>query len=194
MNKNWRRVPLIFSFTIVFFGCATTLNEVNLNYHVPDEIIPTFQSPPSTVIRMGSVSDKRGYENPRLLVHKQNVHGDTTKGGYLAEKPISIVLEDALKEALIKAKFNIGNEKSDFELSGELLDFDLDNTYGLKSRITMTLSLTSVLSQKIVWSKTFVGRAVVTTTPWLENSFNFALDDLIKKVATSKSLAVELKD
>jgi hypothetical protein len=194
MNKNWSFVPSIFLCIIFLFGCATTMSEVNLNYHAPEEIVSAFQSPLSAAIRIGTVSDKRGYENPRLLVHKQNMHRDTTKGGYLAEKPISIVLEDALKEALTKANFNIDSEKTVFELNGELLDFDIDSAYGFKSRITMTLSLTSMTSQKIVWSKTFVGRAIVTKEPWLENSFELALDDLIKKVVASKSLAAELKD
>jgi len=194
MNKIWHCVSLTALYIIFFSGCATTLDEVRLNYHTPAEIASSFQSPPNSPIRMGTVSDKRGYENPRLLVYKQNLHGDTTKGGYLAEKPVSSVLEDALKEALTKAKFNMDSEAPDFELSGELLAFNLDSAYGLKSRITMTLSLTSAASQKIVWSETFVGRAVVTKPPRLENCFTFALDDLIKKVVTSKSLAAKLKD
>ena len=194
MNKNWHRIPLIFSSIFLYLGCAATLNEVNLNYHVPAEIGHTFQSPPISAVRMGMLSDKRGYENPRLIVHKQNLHGDTTKGGYLAEKSVSRLLEDALKDALTKAKYNMDSEIADFILSGELLSFNLDSTQGLKSRITITLSLTSVTSQKIVWSETFVGRAVVTEPPWLENCFTFALDDLIKKVVTSKSLAAKLKN
>lgn len=194
MNKNWNCVLLIFSCMVFFWGCAMTLTEVNLNYRLPAEIAPTFQSPPTSAIRMGTIWDKRGYENPRLLIHKTNLHGDTTKGGYLAEKPLSMVIADALQEAFMKAKFNMDNEKGAFVVTGELLAFNLDRTHGLKSRITVALSLTKVSSQEMIWSKTFVGRAIVTKPPWIENSFNLAVDDLIKKVIASKSLTSQLKD
>src|SRR5690554_7751194 len=86
------RLPIALSLVMLLSGCAFNVYVVNVDYKY-DNPIETDLS--SIALDVGEFKDSRNVDNPRMIVNQKNGYGQTTTGGWQAEKPlIDIVKED----------------------------------------------------------------------------------------------------
>src|SRR5687768_1141384 len=109
--------PLLAS-AIVTSGCAFTVHDVKADYSYA---IPVTTSLASRTVSVGEVKDDRGVANNRMIMNMKNLNGDTTSGGYQAEKPIAEILRDGIVQGLTAANVKVQQDAAQLSLRGQLL-------------------------------------------------------------------------
>jgi ABC-type uncharacterized transport system auxiliary subunit len=177
-------------------GCAMTEQSVVVDYSPGTSISrPSADSVAGRVL-VGRIEDKRGLANPNIILHKENLYGDTMSGAYLAEKPVAEIVRGGLAYAFGSPVDGTGTDRR-FELYGSLLDFDYETISGfwtarLNSKMSVQLYLREVSTKNVVWNETFIGRGHVEkfsgSADAVDKMLSAALDDLIPQVQQSESL------
>jgi hypothetical protein len=169
-------------------GCAFTVNDVEVGYRYPDK---AKVSAPGSAVTVGAFKDSRDVHNKRLIMNKKNLNGDTTSGGYQAEKPLSQIVRDGVVLALQAAQVQI-KSAAPLELSGQLEDFGSEMIMGwwegeFKGKLTVRFHLNDKASGKTVWKDTFVGTGSVKGGEGPEGALAASLDDLLFDLMSDKS-------
>ena len=182
-------------------GCAFTHESINLNYSLTEPLAEAFTTKPNESIQVGDIQDKRGVNDQHIIFNKKNMNGNTTSGAYLAEKPIGVIIHEAIDSALTKANFNINQQNAPYQLYGNLMDLNYEIIMGVVSgefrpKITVQLYLKDIKSGRVVWNETFIGRSSIKSS-WggndmIRNGLNSALDDLVKQITASDTLKSSL--
>lgn len=191
MKKNVLALGLVASLGLS--GCAFTTDHVRTNYQTHAQVLPSKSSKKITV---GHISDSRG-EDPKLLFHKRNAYG-TTSGKYVAEAPVSSIIESGLRDSLYKAHYISDNRHSSYTLNGNLLDFSYEAIQGLfdgdiNSKMMIEFSLINNKTGKTVWNKTFKGHtnyhvqilSFDSSSKIVRQSFNRTTDNVIEQLVNS---------
>lgn len=167
--------------TIHITGCAFSVYDVDVDYKYDKPV----QADLSEInLEVGEVTDSRDVENPRMIMNQKNMYGQTTSGGWQAEKPLNEITKQALMDGLTKANAKLAPSSTGLELSGDLLSFDGDIIMGAwqgtyKGKLTVKLQLVDKNSGKIIWRDTFIGSGEVKGGDGVANCFKVALDDLV---------------
>ena len=114
-----------------------------------------------------------------------NLYGDTTSGGWQAEKPLNEIVKDAVVQGLSKSNIML-SPNSELKLSGELLSFDVETIMrawqgSYKGKMTAKFQLVDPESGDIVWRDTFVGSSQVKGGEGVVGVLKATIDDLIDK-------------
>jgi len=192
-----KRLLLLLACSLLFSGCALTREPVTLNYNMNVPLAQSFLEKPQEAITVGIIQDKRGMDDPRLIFHKQNLYHDTMGGGWLAEKPVASIVEDAVREALAAANYNIVSAAAEYQLYGMLQELRYETVMGfwqgeLRTIMTVQLYLKDMRSGRVVWNETFMARALmkdyVFGVELVRKSLTVVLNDLAKQIAESDAL------
>jgi hypothetical protein len=172
-------------------GCAFTVDQVPINFEFQETINHGIECSKTTSI--GAITDTRPVDDPNLIVHKTNMHGYTTTGGYKAEKPLAEIIRDGLVQGFAAADLPVSGEHGDYTLRGEFMDYGYHIIMGLfdgklNSRLTVRFTLVDNARDKIVWRDTFIGRATITKGHLVRDPFSLALTDLIRQVCSDELL------
>lgn len=175
-------------------GCAFTVHDVQVNYEFEEPISLDLASQRVTV---GEFSDGRGAANPRLLMNMRNLYGDTTSGGWQAEKPLAEIVRDAVEQGLESVNANVV-EESGLRLTGQLEDFSTEIIMGfwegtLNGRLTVKMQLTDAEVGRVVWQNTYIGGASVKGGEGAVGLFRASLSDLVKDMLEDPSLIQHLQ-
>jgi len=175
----------ILSATTLFSGCAFTVHDTPINYqYTGKELILNQEGLPK--IEVGQITDFRSIENPRMILSQKNGYGQTTSGGWQAEKELSLIVQDALKQGIEKAGLNSESERQ-VAIRGQLIDVDSTVISGwIKGnvRIKLSVKLTARLDDgTILWQDTIYGDAtsekISKINDGLPQVFGSALNDLV---------------
>jgi hypothetical protein len=165
-------------------GCAFTVHDVNVDYKYSKPIEFSFLPQPISVT---DIKDARGLETPRMIMNMTNLNGQTTSGGWQAEKALSEIVKDAIVQGLEKTKSYSDGDTSKFIMSGELLSFDVKTIMGAwqgsyKGKMSAKFQLVDKESGKIVWRDNFVGSSEVKGNEGVVGVLKITLDDLVSKL------------
>lgn len=167
-------------------GCALTNESVNLNYSPNLTKLKKVSS--SKTLDVGKFQDQRG-TNPRLVMHKINLNEQEAQGMYLAEKPITSVLKNAINKALMKSGYNIA-KNGRYVLSGNLLGLDMKPIEGFihykyKCNIQLEVILSDKVTRKELWEETYNGvgyfQSKTDQGEPISIAFSRAANDLVHK-------------
>ena len=127
-----------------------------------------------------------------------NLNGDTTSGGWQAEKPLSDILKDAVVQGISNSQIQMNDLDSEVKLSGELLAFDIETIMGFwegthKGKMTAKFQLVDSASGDIVWRDTFIGNSEVKGGEGVAAVLKATLDDLIEKFLNDNYFQQQLK-
>lgn len=169
---------------ITLSGCAFTVHDVQTNYRYSSPFIS--QLSPKHV-QVGSFSDARGVQNPRMIMNMTNLNGDTTSGGWQAEKPISELLRDGVIQGLTSAGVKTQSPSAVLGLKGQLLDFNVKTIMGmwegsLEGKMIAKFQLTNSSTGNIVWQDTFVGSSQVEGGEGAVGVLKATLDNVVTKL------------
>lgn len=131
-------------------------------------------------------------------MNQTNMNGQTTSGGWQAEKPLNEITRDAVIDGLAKANAQL-NEDSNFELTGELLSYNGEIVMGMwqgtfKGALSVKLQLRDKQTDRIVWRDTFSGAGEYKGKNAIVESFKVALDDLVTDVLTDDYFLQQLRE
>ena len=181
---------------LVLGGCAFTVHDVQTNYHYS---APASTRLPSKQMEVGKFSDERGMQNPRMIMNMTNMNGNTTSGGWQAEKPLSELLRDGVIEGLTSAGVAVQHSDGTLVLKGQLLDFSVKTIMGwwegsYKGKMTAKFQLVDSSTDTVMWQDTFIGRSQVKGSKGAVGVLNATLDDLVTKLLSDKYFQQKLAE
>ncbi|MEN6489815.1 MAG: hypothetical protein ABFD66_13220 [Smithella sp.] len=191
-----KRLLLLLACSVFFSGCALTRDQVTLNYNMNIPLAQSFLDQPQEAVSIGTIMDRRGTDDPRLIFNKKNLYGDTMGGGWLAEKPVASIVEDTVREALSKANYNIA-PAAEYQLYGTLQELRYEMIMGfwegeLRTVMAVQLHLKDMRSGRVVWNETFMGRSSLKGQFFgvdvVRTALTGVLNDLAKQIGESDGL------
>lgn len=196
-NKN-----LGLFFILVFFlgGCAFAKYQAPINYqYSPPDNQKKLMSLITT--NVGAFTDSRHINDPKMIINFVNDYGQTTTGGYLAEKPVAEVIQDALIQGLQSKGIKL-DETSSKIIEGELLDTDTESITGFWSgkliiKFTVKIFVKDAKSSKVLWRDTYIARGETKCTlggiPVIQKAFTSALDDFTSQIVSDDLFLSQLQ-
>lgn len=179
---------------LLLTSCAMTNSDLALDYKQKTKINTHYLAKTSKVIRVSNFKDDRGVSDPKLIYHKRNAYGQTTSGGYVAEKPLTTIVQNAITTGLKKLHYRVGSS-GQYILTGKISRIDLKTVMGMfkvsiNTEIQVELKLLNNTGS-LLWSDTFTGHSNVKTA-WggdqtLRDSFGNSLNDVVNQLQTSDS-------
>jgi hypothetical protein len=181
---------------IVVSGCAFSVHQTPLNYTYSGQLSNDGRKAPTKSLASIDIKDARDVTTPKMIMHMYNAHGIQTSGGWEAEKPIAVIVGEALGEGFKLRGLRV-TPNGELSLSGEIVDFSgrvkapgyLDHVFSTK--LTVKLQLRNEMTKRILWRDTFIGQGTVNQTAiyngkYAKDSFVISLDDLVTKVITDE--------
>jgi len=140
-------------------GCAFSVYDVNVGYKYNNPIVTDLSA---ATLAIGEFKDSRNVANPRMIMNQKNGYGQTTTGGWQAEKPLAEIVKDAVTDGLKKSGAIINENAKNLILSAELLEFDGDIKMGAwvgsyVGKMSVKIQLVNKDTGEIIWRDTFVG-------------------------------------
>jgi len=174
-------------FTLLLLsGCAFTVHDLPVNYEYTKAItLPNNDNLPEITIT--EIKDTRTVENPRMLMNQQNGYGQTTTGGWQAEKELSLIVKDAIEQGIAKANLNSSADRK-IQINGELVDLTSSIVSGwwtgtINMKVSVKLTARDEKSDEILWRDTIFGDGTSdkqsSVKPALLEAFNSSLDNLV---------------
>lgn len=146
------------------------------------------------IITVEELQDQRGTDSNLLANKGVQIK---TSGAYVTEKPIAIIVTDAIKDTLTALNYTISEEHGDLVLSGDLLRLDSTPLEGfwsgeLDCTVQVNLKLMEKETGKQIWSEVFTGfdrktGLQVDSEGHRKETTEAALADLTNKLANSSS-------
>jgi len=167
-------------FTTQFLaGCAFTVHDLPVNYEYSNTItLPKSTDLPEVTI--SAIEDVRTVENPRMIMNQKNGYGQTTTGGWQAEKELSLIVKDAIQQGIVKANLN-SNDGRKIQLDGQLVDVTSNVVTGwvkgtINMKVSVKLTARNTDSDEILWRDTIFGDG---SSGKLRDAFANSLSDLV---------------
>lgn len=168
-------------------GCALTVHDARVDYKYTKAPVADFSSS-SEKIRVGSFEDDRGMDNPRMIMHSQNMYGNTMSGGTQAEKPVAEIVRDGVIQSLTASHARVVEDDPSVILSGDLMEYGYTVVQGLwtgtlNTKLMVKLKLASK-SGNTIWSDTLLGKTSYhgAMGPGEVVLFQLTLDDLVEQL------------
>lgn len=186
---SFRLIITTFSIALLS-GCAFTVHDLPVNYQYTGEDI-VISSNNNPEVKIESITDDRNVENPRMIMNQKNGYGQTTSGGWQAEKDLALIVKDALDQGIIKADLNSLSDRK-VSITGQLVDVSSNVVSGwtngtVNVKVAVKLSAKDP-SGKILWRDTMYGDSssekVTMIKDGLLQAFNSALDNLVSNFLT----------
>ncbi|WBV56919.1 hypothetical protein PFY10_00500 [Chryseobacterium daecheongense] len=176
-------------------SCALSNSVQQINYQSGLKIDNKLAS--SKTVQIDPMKDTRGYQDNKVIFYKKNMYNQTMSGAYMAEKPVSEILTDAIKNGLKEKNVNLGNDNKSFTLKSELQKMDYEaisgfSTVQLIPQITVKFQLIDN-EGKVVWTDLITGKAN-TKGAKFEKFLPPAIDNLVEQLVNSQDFLNTIKE
>ena len=155
----------------------------------------------SLTTNVGGFTDSRHINDPQMIINITNLHGQTTSGCYMAEKPVADIVKDALIQGL-KSKGIRFDKSSSKIIEGNLLDLDTEFITGFWSgklaiKFTVKIFVKDATTSEVLWRDTYIAKGETKSTlggiPVVQRAFTAALDDFTSKIVSDNLFLKQLK-
>lgn len=182
------KLPLTLSFLVFLAGCAFSVYDVNVDYNYDNPVKTRLDS---ISLNIGEFKDSRNLENPRMIMNQTNGYGQTTTGGWQAEKPLADIVKDAVTDGLKKSGAVVDNNSENMVLSAELLGFDGGIKMGAWvgtyfGKISVKMQLMNKQTGDVIWRDTFVGNGEAKGNQGVASVLKISLDNLVDNLLTDE--------
>lgn len=178
---------------LILKSCALTDSVQNLNYVSNFKVENTLEK--TKKVKVEEMKDDRGYDNDRVIFYKKNMYNQTMSGAYVAEKPVSEILTDAIKSGLEQKKVNV--DSGEYVLKSTLQKLDYEAISGFSSvRIIPQISVKFQLVDeqgKVVWTDIIIGKANIKGVKF-EKFMNPAIDNLVEQLLSNDDFINTIKE
>ncbi|MDC8103366.1 hypothetical protein ACNFU2_00490 [Chryseobacterium sp. PTM-20240506] len=176
-------------------SCALSNSVQKINYQSGLKIDNKLAS--SKTVQIDPMKDTRGYQDNKVIFYKKNMYNQTMSGAYMAEKPVSEILTDAIKNGLKEKNVNLGSDNKSFTLKSELQKMDYEaisgfSTVQLIPQITVKFQLIDN-EGKVVWTDLITGKAN-TKGAKFEKFLPPAIDNLVEQLVNSQDFLNTIKE
>lgn len=195
--KIWLKLLATASVATLLSGCAFTDDSLKVNYQQTAVSTHALYSKQHTALAVATVRDSRDVSNPRMLIHKENMLGETTSGGYLAGQNVSTIVRTSLVKGLRQVGYQIKPMSAPYQLQTSLEDVNLQVVMGvIKGDVDINTRVAFVLIDShqgtVLWQDSITGHGKVTTA-WggdktIAQAFNYSLQDVVRQLQESSSL------
>lgn len=182
-------------------GCAFTVHDLPVNYQYSGQSFG-LEGHHLPSISIGEINDNRNVENPKMIMHQINGYGQTTTGGWQAEKALSLIVKDALIQAIDAQGLNDERPRNVI-LEGDLVDVSSKVVSGWASgtinmKVTVKLTARDHNTNKILWRDTIFGDGTSgkesSIKPAILKAFNASLNDMVSKLFTDEYFRQQVLD
>lgn len=178
---------------LILKSCALTDSVKTLNYVSNFKAENTLEK--TKKIKVERMKDDRGYDNDKVIFYKKNMYNQTMSGAYVAEKPVSEILTDAIKSGLEQKKVNM--DSGEYVLKSTLQKLDYEAISGFSSvRIIPQISVKFQLVDnqgKVVWADIITGKANIKGAKF-EKFINPAIDNLVEQLLSNDDFINTIKE
>jgi len=184
-------------------ACAFTRDEVAVNYAYKGPAPAALTAEQRKLISSAEVTDRRGSEDPRLIINKFNAYGPT-EGSWVAEKPIVDIVRGALLDGFRAAGIRTDGGPGQPTLRTQVLELRPEVLRGfwtgtLNMRLQLRVELVDPSSGRVLWNDTFFGQSsrsglVILEDKVVAEMFGATLDDAVRQVVESPGLRQHLAD
>ena len=186
------RLLALVSISLIGGGCAFSVYDLPIHYEYAGDV-PRIERTDLPALDVGEIKDTRSVANPRMIMHQKNGYGQTTSGGWQAEKDLAVIVQDALVQGIVATGLD-GPRASRLTLTGELNDVTSEVVMGwvsgtLRVKMTVKLEASDPATGEIVWRDTFISAGEAqggTVSKTLGTAFKGALDDLLRSLFTDQ--------
>lgn len=188
-------------FTTLFLGislltltsCALSNSVKQINYQSNLKVSDRLSS--SKIVKIDEMKDMRGYSDEKVIFYKKNMYNQTMSGAYMAEKPVSEILTEAIKNGFNEKNISV-NGSNDYILKSELQKLDYEaisgfSTVQLIPEITVKFQLVDK-DGKVVWTDLITGKAN-TKGAKFEKFLPPAIDNLIQQLINNQDFLNNIK-
>lgn len=145
-------------------------------------------------LRIAEFTDGRSIENPRLIT---DVNLDNaTEGGYQAEKALSEIIQDAIKDGFANANAKLVETEGDMYLQGNLLSTEAQiiDRGGVETiQLTLRTAVQLMSGSRTVWQTTLFGRGRVPASEGMAATVRAALDRMINELIGDGYFLAEIR-
>lgn len=181
--------------TLLFLtSCALSNSVKQINYQSNFKFDTKLES--SKIIKVEAMRDERGYTDNKVIFYKKNMYNQTMSGAYLAEKPMTDILTEAIKNGF-KEKNIITNENGNtFILKSTLQKLDYEaisgfTTVQLIPQIVVKFQLTDT-NGKVVWTDILTGKSNTKGTNF-EKFLPPSIDNLVEQLVNNQDFLNTIK-
>ncbi|MGV1021354.1 hypothetical protein ACTS9V_17215 [Empedobacter falsenii] len=171
---------------ITLTSCALSNSIKQINYQSNLKVSDRLSS--SKIVKIDEMKDMRGYSDEKVIFYKKNMYNQTMSGAYMAEKPVSEILTEAIKNGFNEKNISV-NGSNDYILKSELQKLDYEaisgfSTVQLIPEITVKFQLVDK-DGKVVWTDLITGKAN-TKGAKFEKFLPPAIDNLIQQLVNNQ--------
>lgn len=185
---------MILGILLILKSCALTDSVKALNYEPNVKIESTLEKTKN--VKVEEMKDDRGYDNDKVIFYKKNMYNQTMSGAYVAEKPVSKILTEAIKNGLEQKKVVLDNSGG-YVLKSSLQKLDYESISGFSSvRVIPQISVKFQLVDeqgKIVWTDIITGKANIKGVNF-EKFMNPAIDNLVEQLLSNDDFINIIKE
>ena|ERR1700750_2338303 len=176
-------------------SCALSNSVQQINYQSNLKIENKLAS--RKIVQIEPMKDVRGYQDDKVIFYKKNMYNQTMSGAYMAEKPVSEILTEAVKNGLSEKNISLGNDNKNLTLKSELQKLDYEaisgfSTVQLIPQITVKFQLIDT-EGKVVWTDLLTGKANTKGTKF-EKFLPPAIDNLVQQLINSQDFLNNVKN
>lgn len=185
---------MILGILLILKSCALTDSVKTLNYEPNVKIESILER--TKKVRVEEMKDDRGYDNDKVIFYKKNMYNQTMSGAYVAEKPVSEILTEAIKNGLEQKKVVLDNS-GEYVLKSSLQKLDYESISGFSSvRVIPQISVKFQLVDeqgKVVWTDIIIGKANIKGVNF-EKFMNPAIDNLVEQLLSNNDFINAIKE
>jgi hypothetical protein len=180
-------------------GCAFSMHQTELNYKYDEQSLTSKPENIKDGVLVANVADERAVSDPKIISHLVNGYGQTTSGGYVAEKEITEIVKKGITDALSSAGYT---NSDDVELDAVIHDYEYDTVAGWWSvkKVTSKLDISITLKRngEYISKNTVIGKSTLLSKDMagkkeqelIVDLFNAALDDSITQIVEVVNIAL----
>ena len=141
-------------------------------------------------VQITEIEDIRSVANPRMIMHMKNGYGQTTSGGWQAEKDLALIVKDALTQGIAAVGLDRESNRN-IRINGQLVDVGSEMITGwikgtVNMKVSVKLSARETGKDEILWRDTLVGTGTSgeesSIKPAITEAFKSSLDDLVAQL------------
>ncbi len=166
---------------------AFAVEEITFNYTFEGDVRQDFSNIPKGPLRIGEFSDSRGVDNPNLIT--------ASEGGFVADKPLTDIVRDALVQAFTKGKAALVDTDANLTIQGSILTseaviIERDGVQSIQITVRTTVQLRS--SGRTLWETVLFGRGAAPVSEGMEQALSNAMDRTINGLVRDDYFLMEV--